>query len=92
MSKDIKQFPIKKVIFSVGVAHPLYNKPVNAYIESERCGYNGKCVFAHTVEPVYYPEDPKGIFVYDKDWNFLHYKTSPARSEVWHGFCQIVNE
>lgn len=81
---------IKKVIFSVGPAHPLYNQPVDAYIEHENCGFDGRRVLARTVEPVYYPEDPEGLFVYDKDWNFKGYKTRPAYSKVWSGYVEQV--
>lgn len=85
-----KTMVIKKVIFSVGVAHPLYNKVVDAYIHTECGGYNGRCVYAETVEEVYYPEDPKGIRVYDENNRFLRYKTRPAKSEIWKGYCDCI--
>lgn len=82
--------PIKKVIFTFGPAHPLYNKVVDAYIETEHGGYDGRRVHAHTVEPVFFPEDPEGIFLYDKDWNHIGYRTSPAFSKVVSGYCKLV--
>lgn len=84
-----KNLPIKKVIFSVGIAHPLYNKSVDAYIESENCGYDRRRIYAHTVEPVHYPEDPQGLLVYKGD-KFIGYKTKPAYSEVWQGYVDKI--
>ena len=86
----MKNMVIKKVIFHVGVAHPLYNKIVDAYIHTECGGYDGRRVHAETIEEVYYPEDPNGIYVYDENGKFLRYKTRPAKSEIWEGYCELV--
>lgn len=78
------------VIFSVGVAHPLYEKAVMAEIISSSCGYDGKQIYAKTVEEVYYPEDKKGILVYDKKGKFIGYEVRPAFSEIWEGYVESV--
>lgn len=88
--KKNSNLPIKKVKFSFGPKHPLHNKVVDAYIESENCGYNGMLVYAHTVEEVFFPADPEGISVYDKDWKFLRYKERPAYSEIVSGYVELI--
>lgn len=82
--------PIKKVMFSFGPKHPLHNKVVDAYIETEHGGYDGRRVYAHTVEPIYFPEDPEGILVFDKDWNHIGYKTRAAYSQVVEGYVKLI--
>lgn len=81
---------VRKVIFSVGVAHPLYNKEVEAEIISENMGYNGKCVYARTIKPVYYPRNEKGILVYNKHGKLIGYKPTEAYEEIWKGYCDLV--
>ena len=79
-----------KVIFSVGVAHPLFNKVVEATIIKTNCGYSGKGILAITNEEVYYPSDPKGIFRYDEEGNFLGFLERKAYSEKWEGWVDKV--
>lgn len=87
---SVKVGDVVNVIFSVGVVHPLYNKAVKARITIAGGGYNGKCIEAETIEPVHHPENPKGILVFDKNWNFSRYKTSPAFDEVWCGWVEKI--
>jgi len=78
------------VIFSVGEKHPLYQKPVQAVIESRYCGYDGRQVYAHTSEPVHYPADPEGIMVFETGTDrFLRYKERPAYDEVYSGYVDV---
>ena len=81
---------IKKVIFSVGVKHPLYNREVKAEIISENAGYNGKCIYARTIEPVYYPKDDEGLLVF-KNGKFIGYKPKEAHTEIWQGYCELAH-
>jgi hypothetical protein len=81
-----------KVIFSVGVKHPLYNKVVEATIIRRNCGYNGKCIEAITNEEVYHPSDPQGIFVMNKNGDIVAYKEREAYSEKWQGWVQEIVE
>lgn len=78
------------VIFNVGVTHPLYEKPILAEITSSTCGYNGRQIYAKTVEEVYFPEDKKGIGVYDKNGKFIRYEVRPAFSKIWEGYVKSV--
>lgn len=78
------------VIFSVGVAHPLYNKPVAAVIESEQCGYDGRRIFGRTIEPVKFEADPCGLLVYDANHKFIGYKTRPEFSQIHRGYIERV--
>ena len=87
--ENVKVGDIVTVIFSTGTAHPLYKKPTLARINGIG-GYNGKCVSAVTLEPVYYPEDPKGILVFDKNGNFLQYKVRPAFEKIWDGWVEDI--
>jgi hypothetical protein len=87
--KNVKVGDIVDVIFSVGVAHPLYNKVVKARVTMIG-GYNGKCIEASTIELVHHNEDPKGIHIYDKNWNFVGYETKPAYDEIWIGWIDKV--
>ena len=77
------------VIFNVGVAHPLYNKSVKAEIITKNGGYNGKQIYAKTIEEVYYPEDKCGLLVY-KNGKFVGYETRPAYSEIWEGWVEQI--
>lgn len=79
-----------KVIFSVGVKHPLYNKPVLAEVISTESGYDGRQIYAKTVKPVHYREDKHGILCYDANNHFTGYKTRPAFDEIYEGYCTIV--
>lgn len=81
-----------KVIFNVGVKHPLYDKVVEATIITRSGGYNGKCIQAITTEEVFYPSDPKGIFVMNKYGDIIGYKTRAAYSEKWQGWVQKIVE
>lgn len=81
-----------KVIFSVGVKHPLYNKVVEATILRRNCGYNGKCIEAITNEEVYHPSDSQGIFVMNKNGDIVGYKEREAYSEKWQGWVQEIVE
>lgn len=87
--RNLKVGQVVTVIFSVGPAHPIHNVPTRAII-TRIGGYNGRCVECTTVEPVHHPEDPEGISVFDKDWNFLHFKTRPAFDEVWCGWIDSI--
>ena len=82
---------IAKVVFSVGIKHPLYGKEVLAEILSTSCGYDGRRTYARTVEDVFWPEDKEGILVY-RDGVFVGYKTKEAHREIWEGYCKIVVE
>lgn len=82
-------YEIKTVIFSVGIAHPLYNKPVKAKILSRTSGYNGRCIVGETVEPVHYPEDPEGILIYSRG-KFVGYKTKPSHDDIWNGWVEKI--
>lgn len=86
---NVKVGEVVNVVFSTGGKHPLSNKVVPARITLIG-GYNGKCIEAETLEPVHHPEDPKGILVFDKNWNFSHYKTRPAYDKVWKGWVDKV--
>ena len=68
--KDVKKGEKVTVVFSVGVAHPIYNKEVEAVIDFVG-GYDGRQIHAHTVEAVHHPENPEGILVYGKNGKFL---------------------
>ena len=81
-----------KVIFSVGVKHPLYNKVVEATIITRSGGYNGKCIEAITNEEVYHPSDSQGIFVMNKYGDIVGYKEREAYSEKWQGWVQEIVE
>jgi hypothetical protein len=81
-----------KVIFSVGVKHPLYNKVVDATIITRNGGYNGKCIEAITNEEVYHPKDEKGIFVMNKCGDIVGYKERAAFSEKWQGWVEEIVE
>lgn len=83
---------IKTVIFSVGVKHPLYNKPVRAEIISENCGFDRRQTYARTIKPVHYWKDPKGILIFDENHRHIGYKSRPAYDEIWEGYCSITNE
>lgn len=88
--KNIKKGDRVKVIFSVGPAHPIYKTEVEAIIECVNGGYDGRQVYAHTVEPVYHPADPKGLLCYSKNGKFLGYEERPAYSKVWEGYVECV--
>ena len=87
--KDVKKGEKVTVVFSVGVAHPIYNKEVEAVIDFVG-GYDGRQIHAHTVEAVHHPENPEGILVYGKNGKFLGYKTTPAYDKIWEGYVERV--
>jgi hypothetical protein len=80
-----------RVIFSVGIAHPLYNKVVEATITYKNCGYDGRQCYAITNDEVYHPADPQGILVYNRG-KFVGYKMREAFSEKWEGYVEKVIE
>lgn len=88
-STNVKVGDLVNVIFSVGVAHPLYNKPVKAKITGIG-GYNGKCILCETIEPVHHDENPHGILRYDKYDRFIGYETTPAYDEIWEGWIEKI--
>lgn len=79
------------VKFSVGVAHPLFDKFVEAEIISENAGYNRSCVYARTIKPVLWEEDKSGIMVF-KNGNFVGYETRAAYSEIWEGYVDEIKK
>ena len=81
-----------KVIFNVGVNHPLYNKVVEAEIITRNGGYNKRTIEAITKEEVYHPSDPKGIFVMNNYGDIVGYKERPAFSEKWKGWVKEIVE
>ena len=87
--KDVKKGDKVTVVFSVGPAHPIYNKEVEAIIDCIG-GYDGRRVFAHTVEEVHHPADPEGILVYGKDGKFLGYEEREAYDEIWEGYVERI--
>ena len=89
MKTSVKVGDLVNVIFSVGVAHPLYNKVVKARVTMIG-GYNGKCIEAETIEPVHHDENPHGILCYDKYYRFIGYETTPAYDEVWNGWIEKI--
>lgn len=87
--RNVKVGDVVTVIFATGPAHPLYNKPTRARINGIG-GYNGKCISAVTLVPVHHPADPKGIFVYDENDNFLRYEMRPAFDKIWEGWVERI--
>jgi hypothetical protein len=81
-----------KVIFSVGVEHPLYNVVVNANIITTNCGYNHNCVIAETIEGVYYPSNPKGLLVFNSNGELVGYRERKPFSEKWRGYVEKIIE
>lgn len=81
-----------KVIFNVGVKHPLYNKVVEATIITRSGGYNGKCIEAITNEEVYHPSDPQGVFVMNEYGDIIAYKERAAFSKKWQGWVKEIVE
>lgn len=81
-----------KVIFNVGVNHPLYNKVVEAEIITRNGGYNKRTIEAITKEEVYHPSDPKGIFVMNNYGDIVGYKERAAFSEKWKGWVKEIVE
>lgn len=87
--KDVKKGDKVTVVFSVGPAHPIYNKEVEAIIDFVG-GYDGRQIHAHTVEEVHHPADPEGILVYGKNGKFLGYKEREAYDEIWEGYVEKI--
>lgn len=81
-----------KVIFNVGVAHPLFNKVVEAEIITRSGGYNGRCIEAITKEEVFFPSDPQGIFVMNQYGDIVGYKERPEYKEKWEGWVKKIVE
>lgn len=80
-----------KVIFSVGVSHTLYEKEVCAVILNENCGFDGRQVYARTVEPVHFDEDPEGIIIFNKWGSIIGFEKKPAYDKIYEGYCKVVN-
>lgn len=80
-----------KVIFSVGVAHPLYNKVVEATITHTNCGYNGKQCYAVTNDEVYHAANPRGILIYNRG-RLVGFEKREAFSEKWEGYVERIIE
>lgn len=78
-----------KVKFSVGKNHPLFNKLVDAEIISNNAGYDRRQVYARTIKEVYYPEDKKGLMLFNRGV-FVGYKTRPSFSEIYEGYVDEV--
>ena len=87
--KNVKKGDKVTVVFNVGVAHPIYNKEVEAVIDFVG-GYDGRQIHAHTIEKVHHPADPEGILVYGKDGKFLGYQEREAYDEIWEGYVERV--
>lgn len=87
--KNLKIGDRVNVVFSVGVAHPLYKTITEAEIIGFG-GYNGHGILAKTIKPVYHPEDPKGIHVFDNDGNFIRYEVRPAFEKIWDGWVEEI--
>lgn len=87
--KDVKKGDKVTVVFSVGPAHPIYNKEVEAIIDFVG-GYDGRQIHAHTVEEVHHPADPEGIYCYNKQGKFIGYKERPAYDEIWEGYVEKI--
>ena len=79
-----------KVIFNVGVGHPLYNKVVDAEIITRSGGYNGQMIEAITIEEVDFPSDPQGIMHFDANYNIIGYSEREAYSEKWRGWVSKI--
>lgn len=81
-----------KVIFNVGVKHPLYNKVIEATILTRSGGYNRKTIEAITKEDVLFPSDPKGLFVMNDFGDIIGYKERPSYTDKWHGWVKEIVE
>ena len=79
-----------KVIFNVGVNHPLYDKVVDAKIITRSGGYNGQMIEAVTTEEVHFPSDPQGIMHFDANYNIIGYSEREAYSEKWRGWVSKI--
>ena len=88
-STNVKVGARVTVIFSVGVAHPLYNVPTEAEVINIG-GYNGRCILCKTLKPFHYEENPHGILRYDKYDRFIGYETTPAYDEIWEGWIEKI--
>lgn len=73
------------------MAHPLYQKPVMAEIRTG-CGYDGRQVYGKALEKVFWPEDPQGLWLYDKHNRFIGYRTTEAHYDYYEGYCDIVED
>ena len=87
--KNVKKGDKVTVVFNVGVAHPIYNKEVEAIVDFVG-GYDGRQIHAHTVEKVHHPENPEGILRYGKNGRFLGYEKTAAYDEIWEGYVERV--
>lgn len=87
--KDVKKGDKVTVVFSVGVAHPIYNQEVEAIVDFVG-GYDGRRVHAYTVAPVHHPADPEGIYCYNEQGEFIGYKERPAYDAIWEGYVEKI--
>jgi hypothetical protein len=79
-----------KVIFSVGVSHTLYEKEVCAVILNENCGFDGRQVYARTVEPVHFDEDPEGIIIFNKWGSIIGFEKSPLMIKFMRVIARLL--
>ena len=72
--------------FSVGKAHPLYGKTVKAEVISENCGYDGKQVYARTVEDVLFTNRHANVY---KDGKFVKEEKLSDIRKKWEGYIEL---
>ena len=77
---------IIEATFSVGKAHPLYGKRVKAEVIQENCGFDGKQIYARTVEDVLFTNRHANVF---KDGRFIGERKLPDIHEKWEGYIEI---
>lgn len=87
--RKVKKGDIVNVVFSVGVKHPLYEKPVSAKLDAVGTGYDGFRIYATTIDKVHHPEDPEGILEY-KHGKFVGYSTRPAYDKYHSGYIEKI--
>ena len=87
---NVKVGDVVNVVFKTGPAHPLFDKVVPARINEVNAGCYGDGIWAETLEPVYHPEDPKGIHVFDNKGKYLRSEFRPAFEKIWEGWVDKV--
>ena len=73
--------------FSVGKAHPLYGKTVKAEVLSENCGFDGRQIYARTLDEVLF--EGMETYVYDRNGKFLRTETVPSYMKKWEGYIEV---
>lgn len=73
--------------FSVGKAHPLYGKTVKAEVLSENCGYDGRQIYARTVDDVLFEGMEANVF--DRNGKFLRTEKVPSYAKKWEGYIEV---